>query len=364
MPRPGLDQRSWLPVSVLDELRFPVVLAPLAGGPSTPELAAAVASAGGLGFVAGGYLSAEELEERIGRTRSLTEGAIGVNLFVPGAGPAERTAYEPFLERLTVWARERELLVGEPQYSDDDWRPKLELLLREHVPVVSFTFGCPDAGVIHALKEVGAEVWVTVTNPDEAEQATEAGADTLVAQGAEAGGHRASFIDRPDLPLYALLPLLSLVRRRTSLPLVASGGIATGEALAAVLAAQAQAAQIGTAFMLCPEAGTSEVHRNALRTASETAMTRAFTGRLARGIRNEFMTEHGGGAPIAYPELNYMTAPLRQRGRARGNPELVNLWAGEAHSLAKEMPAAELVRELAREAEAALRAAANLQREA
>lgn len=346
-------------MSVVDELRFPVVLAPLAGGPSTPELAAAVASAGGLGFIAGGYLTSTELEERIRHTRSLTEEKLGVNLFVPGGGPAEPTAYEPFLGRLTDWARDRGLPVGEPRYSDDDWHAKLELLLREQVAVVSFTFGCPDTTVVYALQDAGSEVWVTVTSPEEADRAAEAGADALVAQGAEAGGHRASFVDRPDLPLYALFPLLALIRRRTSLPIVASGGIATGEALAAVLVAGAKAAQIGTAFMLCPEAGTSEVHRRALRAATETALTRAFTGRLARGIRNEFMAEHGEAAPIAYPELHYVTAPLRQQGRADGNPELVNLWAGEAHSLAKEMPATELVRELAGESEGALRAAAN-----
>jgi nitronate monooxygenase len=345
-------------MSILDDLRLPVVLAPLAGGPSTPELAAAVASVGGLGFVAAGYLTSAELGERIRRTRSLTDGPIGVNLFVPGVGPAQAIAYEPFVKNLTAWSHERQLPVGEPRYSDDDWHAKIELLLRERVPVVSFTFGCPDTAVIRALQDQGSEVWVTFTSPDEAGQAAEAGADVLVAQGAEAGGHRASFVDRADLPLYALLPLLALAASRTSLPLVASGGIATGGALAAVLAAGARAAQIGTAFMLCPEAGTSDVHRQALRTATETGLTRAFTGRLARGIRNEFMAEHGASAPIAYPELHYVTAPLRQRGREEGNPELVNLWAGEAHSLARELPAAHVVSTLVAETEAALRAAA------
>jgi nitronate monooxygenase len=336
-------------------MRVPVVLAPLAGGPSTPELAAAVASAGGLGFVAGGYLPAPELQERLRRTRSLTTGLIGTNLFVPGAGPADADTYEPFLTELSVWARERQLPVGEPRYSDDHWDAKLELLLRERVPVVSFTFGCPESGVIRALQDQGSEVWVTATSPEEADQATDAGADALVLQGSEAGGHRASFIDRPEVPLYALLPLLTLVRSRTSLPLVASGGIATGRALAGVLAAGAQAAQIGTAFMLCPEAGTSDVHRQALKTTTATDLTRAFTGRLARGIRNQFMAEHAE-APIAYPELHYVTAPLRQRGRQAGNPELVNLWAGEAHSLAREVPAADVVDTLVADTEAALRA--------
>jgi len=345
-------------MSLLDHLTTPIVLAPLAGGPSTPELAAEVASAGGLGFLAAGYLTAAQLAERIARVRSLTEGPIGVNVFVPGAGPAEAGAYQPYLERLARWAGERELRLGDPRYSDDDWPAKIELLLRERLPVVSFTFGCPERRVVEALRDAGCEVWVTVTSPDEAAEAERGGADALVVQGAEAGGHRASFVDRPELPVYALLPLLALVRSRSALPLVASGGIATGEALAAVLCAGASAGQLGTAFMLCPEAGTSEVHRSALQSDAETALTRAFTGRLARGIRNAFLDEHDASAPIAYPELHYVTAPLRQQAREQGNPELVNLWAGEAHALARALPAAEVVRRLVADAQASLSAVA------
>jgi nitronate monooxygenase len=341
-------------MTLLDKLQAPVVLAPLAGGPSTPELAAAVASAGGLGFLAAGYLEAPQLAERIDRARSLTRGLLGANLFVPGAGPAEPAAYRPFLGRLERWAQERGLPLGEPRYSDDDWEAKLELLLGERLPVVSFTFGCPHPQVIAALQGVGSEVWITVTDPAEARLAEQSGVDALVVQGAEAGGHRASFTDWAGLAPVGLLPLLALIGSGSSLPFVASGGIATGKALAAALCASARAAQIGTAFMLCPEAGTSEVHRAALRTEKETALTRAFTGRLARGIRNEFMVEHDDGAPIAYPELHYVTAPLRRRAREQGNPEHVNLWAGEAHALAEELPAAEVVSKLVAEAKAAL----------
>jgi nitronate monooxygenase len=342
---------------VLDHLKVPIVLAPLAGGPSTPELAAAVASAGGLGFLAAGYLSSADLEARIRRARALTDAPLGVNVFTPGPGPADPADYEGFVAGLTEWAEARELPLGEPRYSDDDWEAKRELLLGQRVPVVSFTFGCPERSVIEAFREAGSEVWVTITSPEEAREAEEAGADVLVAQGAEAGGHRAAFTDREDLPLYGLLPLLSLIREQSALPLVASGGITTGRALAAALAAGARAAQIGTGFMLCPEAGTSEVHRRALRTGAETDVTRAFTGRLARGIRNRFMIEHGARAPVAYPELHYVTSPLRAQGRERGESDLVNLWAGEAHALAEERPAAEVVAKLAREAEQALHAA-------
>lgn len=342
---------------ILDSLPVPIVLAPLAGGPSTPELAAAVAAAGGLGFLAAGYLSADELAQRVRAARSLTSGTLGVNLFVPGRGPADPATYQPFVQELDSWARSEGLELGAARYSDDDWEPKVELLLREQLPVVSFTFGCPDAQLIHRFQTAGSEVWVTATSPEEARLADTAGADVLVLQGAEAGGHRASFLDRPELPLYGLLPLLALARAATSLPLVASGGIATGHALAGALAAGANAAQVGTAFMLCPEAGTSAVHRAALQTTTATALTRAFTGRLARGIRNEFLERWSASAPVAYPELHYVTAPLRKRARESGNPELVNLWAGEAHLLARQAPAAEIVRSLADETAGALRTA-------
>jgi nitronate monooxygenase len=336
---------------ILDQLEAPVILAPLGGGPSTPELAAAVSEAGGLGFLASAYLSASALGERIRATRSLTERPVGVNIFVPGAGPTEPSAYQDFLGRLAGAGTQ----LGEPRYSDDDWEAKLELALAERLPIVSFTFGCPDRAVVDALHGVGSEVWVTVTSPEEAAHAESARADVLVVQGSEAGGHRASFTDRPDLPLYGLLALLSLVLEQSALPLVASGGIATGRGIAAVLCAGARAAQMGSAFMLCPEAGTSQVHRAALRTKTGTALTRAFTGRLARGIQNEFLEKHSAVAPIAYPELHYATAPMRAQARETQNAEAVNLWAGEAHALAREAPAADVVRQLVADAQAASR---------
>lgn len=344
---------------VLDQLQVPIVLAPLGGGPSTPELAAAVTGAGGLGFLAAGYLSAPELAARVARTRELAAGPIAVNLFVPGAGPSDPAAYAGYLDRLTAWAGEAGVEVGEPRYSDDDWEAKLDLMRSEPVDVVSFTFGCPPGEILESLRTVGSEAWVTVTSPDEARRAAAAGADVLVVQGAEAGGHRASFDDRPDLPTFGLLPLLSLVEEVASLPLVASGGIATGAGVAAALVAGAQAAQIGTAFMLADEAGTAPAHREALAGEGTTVLTRAFTGRLARAIRNRFTDAHDAGAPIAYPELHYLTAPMRRQARQDGDPELINLWAGEAHQLARALPAADIARQLARDAEAALDAARN-----
>jgi nitronate monooxygenase len=222
------------------------------------------------------------------------------------------------------------------------------------VPVVSFTFGCPAAEVIAALGDAGSEVWVTVTDPAEARIAEAAGADALVLQGIEAGGHRASFVDRDGGAGLGLLALLRLVARESDLPLIAAGGIADGAGVAAVLAAGAAAAQLGTAFLRAPEAGTNPAHKAALATDTPTALTRAFTGRLARGLVNRFLLEHSGAAPSAYPHIHHATAPIRAAAREREDADGFNLWAGQAHALAKELPAGEIVASVAREARAAL----------
>ncbi len=345
---------------ILDELGVPIVLAPLAGGPATPALAAAVSNAGGLGFLAAGYLTAAALGEQIAAATKLTGRPLGVNVFVPGP-PATAAAIADYAAELAGEAHAASTELGEPRYDDDDWDSKLALLESAAPAVCSFTFGCPDAAVIARLRTAGSEVWVTVTRPAEAERAATAGADALVLQGAEAGGHRASFTDDPADDLadgIGLLSLLQLVRARVDLPLVAAGGIGTGAAIATVLAAGASAAQLGTAFLRSPEAGTAAVHRKALDADTATAMTRAFTGRLARGIRNSFIDAHSATVPAAYPQVHYLTAPLRGAGRKTGNPDLVNLWAGQAHELGTARPAAELVAKLAAEARAALRQAA------
>jgi len=345
---------------ILDELSAPIVLAPMAGGPSTPQLAAAVSNAGGLGFLAAGYLSADALAGQIAATRELTEGPLGVNLFVPGA-PSPPGLVAAYAHGIAPVAAEAGIELGQPRYDDDAWEAKLALLAGDPPPVVSFTFGCPDASVIRTLGGAGSEVWVTVTTPAEAVHAAAAGADVLVAQGSEAGAHRGSFRDDPGTDAsggYGLLSLLQLARARTSVPVVAAGGISTGAAVAAVLVCGAQAAQVGTAFLGSPEAGTAQVHRDAVAAPGETAMTRAFTGRLARGIRNRFLDDHSEAAPAAYPDVHYLTAPLRAAGRSAGNPDLVNLWAGQTHELATTLPAAELVARLVADARSAVAAAA------
>src|ERR1022692_40961 len=346
---------------ILDELAVPIVLAPLAGGPSTPQLAAAVSAAGGLGFLGAGYLTPMALADRLGQTRALTGAPFGVNLFMPGE-PAAPGPVAAYAAALADEARRAGVDLGTARFDEDDWAPKISLLISGPVPVVSFTFGSPDAGVISRLRDGGSEVWITVTTAAEARLASGAGAVVLVVQGAEAGGHRGSFRDDPDEDLtdgIGLLSLLQLVHAQVAAPLVAAGGISTGAGIAAVLAAGAGAAQLGTAFLRCPEAGTADVHRQAVASPAPTAMTRAFTGRTARGIRNRFLDEHSATAPAAYPDVHHLTAPLRQAGRAAGDRDLVNLWAGQTHELGRDLPAGELVRTLVAEARAAARQAAD-----
>jgi nitronate monooxygenase len=337
---------------LLDQCPVPIVLAPLAGGPSTPELCAAVSEAGGLGFLAAGYLSASDLATRIDRTRTLTSRPFGVNLFVPG-GREQSPDLNAYVQSLAGEAALAGVALGEPRTDDDDWAAKLDLLADSSVAVVSFVFGCPSPETVARMKRASAEVWVTVTTPDEARQAEAVGADCLVVQGSEAGGHRGGFID--DNEGVALLSLLQLVRASTALPIIATGGIMTGAGLAAALAAGARGGAMGTAFLRCPEAGTSLAHREALADHDRlTALTRAFTGRTARGIRNRFLDEHSDDAPSAYPQVHHLTAPLRAHGRSQGDAEVVNLWAGQAYPLAVDLPAAEVVHQVADEARAAM----------
>jgi nitronate monooxygenase len=319
------------------------VQAPMAGGPSTPELAAAVANAGALGFVAAGYRTADQLRADLTSTRALSDRPIGVNLFLVTEVDVDDGALGAYARGLESVVARYGAELGAPRFDDDGLESKLKVVRELRVPIVSFTFGCPTPQLVRALQQDGVAVWVTVTEADEAAAAALAGADALVCQGVEAGGHRGTFADVDGRGEIGLLALLRLTAATTDLPLVASGGIADGPGIAAVLAAGACAAQIGTAFMLCPEAGTSEPQRQALKRSGTTALTRAFSGRRARGIVNEFMREHDAQAPSAYPHVHHLTSPLRAAARTAGDPEAINLWAGQAYALAQELPAGELV---------------------
>jgi nitronate monooxygenase len=342
------------------ELVEPIVLAPLAGGPSTPELAIAVCEAGGFGFLAAGYKQPDAVQDEIAAVRDATDHPFGVNLFVPSERPADQAAVRAYLDELLPEAARQGADLGEPRFDDDGWEAKLAVVREERPAVVSFTFGCPSAEVIDSLRERDVAVWVTVTTLEEAEHASGAGADALVVQGIEAGGHRGGFADDDGTDGWGLLALLRVAARTVRKTLIGAGGIADGAGVAAVLCAGASAAQVGTAFMLAPEAGTSEAQRALLGEPIPTRLTRAFTGRTARGLVNRFLDEHSAAAPAAYPEIHHATSPLRAAARRRGDADAFNLWAGQGHTLARELPAGEIVRQLGADARAVIRRLAEL----
>ncbi len=324
----------------------------MAGGPSTPRLVAGAIDAGASGFLAAGYLTAEALARQIADTRALTTGAFGVNLFVPG--PKSTDDLEPYRERVRKEAIRLGTEPGRPDWDDDHYAAKVDVVVAAKVPAVSFTFGVPGPEDVERLHACGTEVIVTVTSPEEATLAAAAGADALCVQGAAAGAHRGTFTNDPTgAPLYDLLPALRLIAADTGLPLIATGGLVHGADVAAVIAAGAIAAQLGTAFLLCPEAGTNETYRAALAAADrETALTRAFSGRPARGLVNRFIVDNTD-APAAYPQVHNMTKPMRAAAVRAGDPELVSLWAGQGYPLATEAPVAEVIANLDRQARAA-----------
>ena len=324
-----------------------IVLAPMAGGPSTPALAAAVSEAGGLGFLAMAYRSPDGVREDVRALRALTDRPFAVNILSVVEQPVDAEALAAYARSLRPEAERYGVELPEPRFGDDDRAEKLALVAEERPAVVSFAFACPSDDEVEELHRAGCRVWITVTEPDEAIAARDVGADALVVQGIEAGGHRGSFTDEDGRGEIGLLPLLRLVAGEVDLPLVAAGGIMDLAGVTAARAAGATACQLGTAFLLCPEAGTPPAHRAALRTIERTAVTRAFTGRRARGLTNRFLLEHPG-APSAYPHIAGMTGPIRAAAREAGDDGGFQLWAGQGFRLAREVPAADLVAELSR----------------
>ncbi|MGW2515870.1 nitronate monooxygenase [Streptomyces sp. NPDC001617] len=341
--------------SVLTDLfPHPIVQAPMAGGVSVPHLAQAVSEAGGLGFLAAGYKTADGMYQEIKQLRGLTTKPFGVNLFMPQPEYADPSAVEVYAHQLAGEASWYETELGDPDSGrDDGYDAKLAVLLDNPVPVVSFHFGVPSREVIDSLRRAGTLTLVTATTVEEALAVERAGADAVIAQGVEAGGHQGTHRDVPehDGAGIGLLSLVAQVRETVGIPIVAAGGVMRGSQIAALLAAGADAAQLGTAFLATPESGANAVHKQALTNPlfMRTELTRAFSGRPARGLVNRFMREHGPYAPAAYPEVHHLTSPLRKKAASAGDAQGMALWAGQGHRMAREMPAGQLVEVLVEE---------------
>ncbi len=331
-----------------DLSRFPLVVAPMAGGPTTVELVVAAAEAGACGFLAGGYKTAAAVADDMAAVRAAGMDSFGVNVFVPGRPTTEPDRLAGYVASLGADAAALGVTLGSPTWDDDDYEGKLQVLLDAPPAAVSFAFGVPTAEVVEALQAAGSLVLLTVTTPEEATRALRVGPDALCLQGAEAGAHRGSLAndDRADQdrPVRALL---AAVRRRTRLPLVAAGGVGGPDDVADLLACGAVLVQAGTAFLRCPESGAPPIVKDALADPAfrETAVTRAFSGRRARALVNAMVRTHTD-APAAYPEINNVTRPLRAAAARAGDAQHVSLFAGMGFRRAQARPAAEVVERL------------------
>ena len=338
-----------------DELSVPLVVAPMAGGPSTPRLVAAAANAGAFGFLAGGYQTVEALAAEVDEVRALTRAPFGVNLFVPAPAPSDAdaatrsSAVQAYRGELAPDAERYGVILPATDPNDTDhWDAKIAWLLEHPVPVVSFTFGIPDAAVIEALHAAGSHITVTVTDPAEAGDAAAAGADSLCLQGPDAGGHRGTHAVGKVPDATPLAPLLARVVAEQSIPIVAAGGVGTAAQGFELLTIGASAVQLGTLMLRSPESGASAAHKRALASGgyTDTTVTRAFSGRGARGLTNRFIRDHGATAPAAYPEVNQLVRPLRAAAAATQDADGMALWAGTGFAGCRDAPAGDILTQL------------------
>ncbi len=345
-------------------LTHPIVLGPLGGGPGTPALAAAVSEAGGLGGLGTSYLAPPQLAQAIREARALTSRPFGVNLFAGGWDARASGDAGPILGVLARIHAELGLPAPEvPAVGEDPFPAQLEAVLEARPAAFSFTFGVPDAVALARLRERGIFVAGTATSVEEARALEDAGVDAVVAQGTEAGGHRGTFRGPPEASGDGprgpppTLALTEAVARAVRVPVIASGGIMDGRDVRAALDRGAAAAQLGTAFLACPESGASPAYKQALLAAGadRTVVTRAFSGRSARGLANAFIAAVEGtpGAILPYPLQNAVTRPMRTAAAKLGKPDYLSLWAGQGVARLRALPAAELVRRLVEELAAA-----------
>jgi len=330
-------------------MSIPLVAAPMSGGPTTPAMVSAAARAGGFGMLAAGYKSVETVEAEIKAVRAESI-PFGVNLFAPNPLPVDLDDYRAYAAAVQRDADPFGVaLPTEPVEDDDRFDEKIALLVDDPVPMVSFTFGIPLRGVIAALRRAGTVVAQTVTTCDEAAQAHDAGVDMLFVQAVTAGGHSATLSPHKPLTPIPIADLVSQIVAKVPSPVLAAGGLATSGAVADVIRAGATAAAVGTVLLRAAESGASATHRSALTdpARTETVLTRAFTGRPARGLRNSFIDAHEAEAPLGYPAIHHLTSPLRKAAAAAGKPDYVHLWAGTGYRHATAEPVSDILRRLA-----------------
>ena len=340
-------------------LAHPIIQAPMAGGTTTVELVASVSEAGALGSFGAAYNTPEQIVEMATQLRSRTANPFAINLFAPMPDPPGSDPSE-MVRLISAYHEELGLPPPTPPaWTGDPFEEKLQAVLEAKPNVFSFTFGTLPPSALGALHDSNIYVIGTATTVDEAETLERQGVDAIAAQGSEAGGHRGTFGGPFENGLIGTVALVPQIVDAVRVPVIASGGIMDGRGVAAALALGAQAVQMGTAFLTCSESGTSTAHRQAILAAREdsTRLTKAFSGRPARGIGNRFIDEvEGGGQPLPFPLQNSLTRELRKAAGRLARPDLLSLWAGQGVRMSRSLGAGELIQQISKElAEAAAR---------
>ncbi|WP_101845724.1 nitronate monooxygenase family protein [Halobacillus sp. Marseille-P3879] len=338
---------------------YPIIQAGMAGGVTSPELIAAVSNSGALGTLGAGYMSAEAMKDSILQAKKLTDRPFGVNVFIPEFPEIveeevneANDLLEPFREQLKF----EENVV--PSVPDSQFDKQLEVAVEQQVAVCSFTFGVPSKEVVHDLKRRGIKVIGTATTVEEAVVNEEHGVDAVVAQGSEAGGHRGTFIHSFETSLIGTMSLVPQVVDQVHIPVIAAGGIMDGRGAAASLVLGAGGVQLGTAFVTSTESSAHQLHKEAILRAeeSQTVLTRAFSGKPARGIQNAFiekMKDYESNLPD-YPVQNRLTKGIRKQAAKQNNPDFMSLWSGQSPRLSQRKAAGEIIKEIMEEVEKVL----------
>jgi nitronate monooxygenase len=335
-------------------IELPIIQAPMGGGPSTPELVAAVSNAGGLGSLAAAYLKPVEILDAVQRIRSLTSKPFNVNLFSGGYQADSDFDAQPMIDVLAGIHAELGLPAPlRPTAGPDPFPEQFEAVMEARPPIFSFTFGVPSGEFMQRLRRYGIATLGTATTVDEGRALITAGVDAIVAQGAEAGAHRGTFAGSFEAAMVPTCQLVRGIAGLASVPVIASGGIMNGREVAETMTLGASAAQLGTAFLCCPESGASTAYKQAILAAKEdtTVITRAFSGRPARGLRNAFiaMLKKKEDVILPYPQQNVLTRAMRTAAAKRGDARFLSLWAGIGVARARNIPAGELVGRLTQE---------------
>lgn len=336
------------------QIKYPIIQAPMAGGPTTTMLVAAVSNAGGLGMIGAGYSDAMSLRNQIKEIRKATDKPFGVNLFIPNPYTFEKEKInnaniilEAIREELSAstW-------ISMPNYEDDlaVFNEQVQIVIEENVPVCSFTFGVPSEELTVKLKRHSVFLMGTATTVKEAIINEQAGMDAVVVQGTEAGGHRGTFRMESQNSLIGLMSLIPQAADQIKIPIIAAGGIMDGRGIMAAKVLGAQAVQLGTAFLVCEESGAASVHKNAIVQSTEdhVVLTKSFSGKTARGLHNQFiekMKDLEEGLPD-FPLQNELTKGIRKAAAMKENPEFMSLWSGQSPRLAKKQTVQELMKNL------------------